>query len=134
MKFWEFVVKYSTIFCVNLDELSLQFYKLEIAHKVGLEEIIMLLLIKTIKVGQFGIAYDWRGRLQSLYPSSKKKKNQKQSEKDKKFSCLCHVDNSSLNYSFFGISSNLFNLVYLWVQFKTNTTLFFFFFLYINPN
>lgn len=117
MKFREFIVKYGTIFCVNLDELSLWYCKLEIAHKVGLEEIVMLPLIKRIKVKQFGIAYDWRGRLQSFSLPPPSKKNLL--EKDKKFSCLCHVDNSSLNYFCFGISNNLLNLVYLCLQFKT---------------
>lgn len=36
-------------FCVNLGELSLWYYKLEIAHKVGLEEIEILPLIKRKK-------------------------------------------------------------------------------------
>lgn len=43
------MVKCAMKFCVDLDGLSLQYYKLKITHKVGLKEIEILPLIKTKK-------------------------------------------------------------------------------------
>lgn len=73
-------------FCVNLDALSLRYYKLERVHKVGLEEIENTSSDKRKKLKQLGFACDQRGRLQSFFIPPPRKNP---AEKDKKFSCLC---------------------------------------------
>lgn len=67
-------------FCVNLDALSLRYYKLERVHKVGLEEIENTSSDKRKKLKQLGFACDQRGRLQSFFIPPQEKTQQKKTK------------------------------------------------------
>lgn len=74
------MVKCAMKFCVNLDELSLRYYKLKITHKVGLEEIEILPLNKGIKYN-LGLLMIKEGDYSILHPTSIKKNTQENKTK-----------------------------------------------------